>query len=180
MEQPKILGGIARGQKLRVPASARPITSRMKQSLFDTIQQHLPNAQVADLFAGTGSLGLEALSRGADSCVFVERSKEAEELLMSNIASLKFSEQAEIVNWPVKKFLTKGKPEFDLVFCDPPYTDLAALIWHKVARIMKPNAVAIFKLPSDFEIPMLKSMPVLAVDQFGSNKLVYVGKLATQ
>ncbi len=104
----------------------RPITDRVKESLFSILYKYgiVPDARVADLFCGTGSTGLEALSRGAHSCVFVERSRQVAATLQKNIDLAAFSEQAKILKADAFR---SGAPmgiendKYDLVFVDPPY-----------------------------------------------------------
>ncbi len=128
----RIIAGSKRGMNLFSPPGrdSRPITDRVKQSLYDVLQKYdLPAGKVvADIFAGVGSLGLEALSRGAKFATFVEQNPQIAPVLQRNIEKAEFSKQSRIVksdafsvSWPVDaKF-----PQYDLVFVDPPYVDSA-------------------------------------------------------
>lgn len=105
----------------------RPTTDRVKESLFNMIQGSVEDARVLDLFSGTGNLGLEALSRGAQGVVFVEKSRKSIQILEKNIQKLKVSEAHQILQKDVISFLQayQGEP-FDLIFADPPFTEAMA------------------------------------------------------
>ena len=102
----------------------RPTTDRVKESLFNILMAEIPGARVLDLFSGTGNLGLEALSRGADSVVFVEKNPGSIGILKQNIQKLKLTESHKIINKDVLQFLRQyeGEP-FDVIFADPPFTE---------------------------------------------------------
>jgi 16S rRNA (guanine(966)-N(2))-methyltransferase RsmD len=124
----RIISGTKRGLKLLPPKTndTRPITDRVKESLFSILYKYdiIPGARVADLFCGTGSTGLEALSRGASSCVFVDISRQVTAVCQKNIDRAGFNEQAKILKASAFK---SGAPmdldnnKYDLVFVDPPY-----------------------------------------------------------
>jgi len=127
----RIIAGKARGRKLAAPGPRlgeliRPTSDRAREALFNIIAARIPGARVLDLFAGTGALGLEALSRGADSAVFVDRDPAALALIEKNIAACGFAGQSKVLRGDLGRglcFLAKdnhGLP-FDLVFLDPPY-----------------------------------------------------------
>jgi 16S rRNA (guanine(966)-N(2))-methyltransferase RsmD len=99
--------------------TTRPIMSKMKESIFSSLQSELYDAEVLDLFAGSGSLGLESLSRGAASCVFVEISKEAIEVINKNLSNVE--EVAVVVNSDVLKWINLSEYKYDFIFIDPPY-----------------------------------------------------------
>ena len=123
----RIIAGLYRGKRILPPAgrTTRPITDRVKESLFAILADHTCDAGAADLFAGTGSLGLEALSRHAESCLFVENDRPALRILRQNIDAMGLDDKARIVPknaWHFAKFARPNKP-LDLVFLDPPYLD---------------------------------------------------------
>jgi len=105
----------------------RPTTDRVKESLFNKIQGLVEDARVLDLFSGTGSLGLEALSRGAREVLFVEKSRKSLQILERNLAKLKVTEPYQVMQKDVLGFLRgyEGEP-FDLIFVDPPFTEKMA------------------------------------------------------
>ncbi|NTV06466.1 MAG: 16S rRNA (guanine(966)-N(2))-methyltransferase RsmD [Chlorobiaceae bacterium] len=122
----QILAGAYKGRKIRSSSSLaiRPCSSRVKKSLFDTLTARIDfeGASVLDLFAGFGSLGFEALSRGAQSVCFVDQHVEALGALKATTLQLGLQDRVKIVNADVSAFLGRVSGEFDLVFCDPPYS----------------------------------------------------------
>lgn len=123
----RIIAGTARGRKLVSPAGerTRPLLDRVREALFSILGERVSGARVLDLYAGTGSIGLEALSRGAAHCVFVERDREALECLLRNATELDFIDRARIVRGRVEAQLERPLEErYDLVFFDPPYAEV--------------------------------------------------------
>ncbi len=123
----RIIAGLHRGRGILPPPgrTTRPITDRVKESLFSILTGQIREARVADIFAGTGSLGLEALSRGASFCCFVERDRHALRLLKQNIHTLGLDQQSQVTRknaWLFSRWSSTSDP-FDLIFVDPPYAD---------------------------------------------------------
>lgn len=120
----RIIGGVAGGRRLQVPGrGTRPTSDRTREALFNSLgtMLDLTGARVLDLYAGSGAVGLEALSRGADAAVFVESDPIAAKVIAANIAALAMP-GATISRSPVARFLAAAAPApFDLVFADPPY-----------------------------------------------------------
>lgn len=119
----RIVGGRWRGRRLRVPEAAglRPTADRVRETLCNWLQADLPGARVLDLFAGSGALGLEALSRGAAEVVFVERSRRVADALRANLALLGEDGRATVVHGEARRYLTGAGRPFDAVFLDPPF-----------------------------------------------------------
>jgi 16S rRNA (guanine966-N2)-methyltransferase len=125
----RIISGKYKGHQL-VPFQAdhiRPTTDRVKESQFNILMSYFDGTRVLDLFAGTGNLGIEALSRGAGEVIFVEKSKKSIQILEKNIQKLKISEPFQIVQKDVISYLKSysGVP-FDVIFADPPFTEVMA------------------------------------------------------
>lgn len=122
----RVLTGESKGKRLRVPrgGGVRPTSARVKKSIFDVLGDSCPGARVLDLFSGSGSLGIEALSLGADFSAFVEKNPAAARAVSANLASCGYSDRARILNFDFRKALSILRAEgekFDLVFMDPPY-----------------------------------------------------------
>jgi 16S rRNA (guanine966-N2)-methyltransferase len=122
----RIISGERKGRVIKTVAGSRtrPTTDKVKESLFNILQFKLSGSYVLDLFSGTGNLGLEALSRGAEKTVFVEKDKKALQVLHENCCSLGYAECADILPYDVKKalpLLSEQSMLFDIVFMDPPY-----------------------------------------------------------
>ena len=121
----RVITGTARGCRLETPAgqATRPTAERVKEGLFSAIQFEIEGRRALDLFAGSGQLGIEALSRGAASCVFVEQNGQAAELVRRNLQVAKLFSSAQVLTTEAFGFLARCREQFDLVFLDPPYGD---------------------------------------------------------
>ena len=152
----QIIGGKYRHRKLQSSPgdTTRPITARVKVSLFDKLAPRLQEARVADIYSGTGTIGLEALSRGARSVVFLEQDKVAFELLKENVASLKAED--ETICWRTDATKSSFRPQgdaaeaflpYDVVFFDPPYKhiekmDASSMMYKSLQRLAKPTVTS--------------------------------------
>ena len=119
----RVITGTARGRRLKELAGmeTRPTTDRVKEGLFNIIQFDIEGRAVLDLFAGTGQLGIEALSRGAASAVFVDQRKEAAKLVEENLKLTGLAGRGRVVCGDALSFLGSCREKFGLVFLDPPY-----------------------------------------------------------
>ncbi len=121
----KIISGDARGVDIRLPVSARPTLARVREGIFSAIQFDIEGANCLDLFAGSGALGIEALSRGAKHCVFVEKDREAIKTLKENLEKVGYSDRAIIKHMDAMDFVRRtpehDDEKFDILFFDPPY-----------------------------------------------------------
>ena len=121
----RIITGSARGAVLNTleGENTRPTGERAKEALFSMIQFDIEGRRALDLFAGSGQLGLEAVSRGAASCVFIDEAREAVEIILSNAKKTKLFDKCRISTGSYKTYLKNaaGREEFDLIFLDPPY-----------------------------------------------------------
>jgi len=120
----RIIGGQWRGRRLEFPDAPglRPTPDRVRETLFNWLQAEIHGARCLDLFAGSGALGLEALSRGADRCIFVEEHRAACEAIEGHLRALR-CDDARVVQMPVQSFLSRGpgSARYDVVFLDPPF-----------------------------------------------------------
>ncbi len=141
----RIIAGQLRGKTLRSVKgmATRPTSDRVRESLFNILSYRIRGANVLDLFAGTGALGIEALSRGAKSAVFVDESKDALSVIRRNLEDCKLMEKARIIRWNIARnlnCLTAYEKQFDLVFMDPPYH--SGLIGPALAHLNTENCLA--------------------------------------
>lgn len=121
----RIISGIAKGRRLKCPRGlrTRPTPDRVRESVFSIIGEKISGSRVLDLYAGTGAMGLEAVSRGADAAVLVEKDPLVRRVLRDNIAACGFEGKTTVMRSPVLPFLRNGDLDggFDVVFADPPY-----------------------------------------------------------
>lgn len=161
----RIIGGtFKRKTILSVPGmDTRPTSDRLRESLFNIVSAHVRDACVLDLFAGTGALGLEALSRGAAQCVFLDHGKKALEVIRKNIASCGLEDRTRVIFWDISRNLTcirNHHPAFGLVFMDPPYgrnlvpLTLSSLV---TSGCLKAGALIVCEHDEKDEIPSVSS-----------------------
>ncbi|MGB9825598.1 MAG: 16S rRNA (guanine(966)-N(2))-methyltransferase RsmD, partial [Desulfofundulus sp.] len=120
----RVIAGIAKKSRLKIPRGwkGRPTADRVKESLFNILSPLIPGSCFLDLYAGTGNVGIEALSRGAQRVVFVEQDKKAVRVIRDNLVHVGFSERAELLAQDVFLALRQlGGQSFDVIFLDPPY-----------------------------------------------------------
>lgn len=156
----RVITGSARGCRLKEleGMETRPTTDRVKEGLFNIIQFDIEGRRVLDLFAGTGQLGIECLSRGAVSAVFVDRRADAVKLIRENLKATRLSEKARVVPGDSMEFLTALRERFDLIFLDPPYE--AGLLEPALAHIarfdiLSPHGIIVAEHPAGRTLPAL-------------------------
>lgn len=119
----RVTTGLARGRNLEAPQGldTRPSSDMTKQAVFNIIQNYVEGAVFVDLFAGSGQMGIEALSRGAKTAIFTDTSNKAIEVIKANLKHCGLMEQARVAQMDAKSFLQGASQKFDIVFLDPPY-----------------------------------------------------------
>ncbi|MBI9076501.1 MAG: 16S rRNA (guanine(966)-N(2))-methyltransferase RsmD [Desulfatibacillum sp.] len=149
----RIIAGTLKGRKLqpiKIPG-IRPTSDKVREAIFSILHQRVNNANVADLFAGTGAMGMEAMSRGASQCVFVDDNPLALELISANLKTFGLDDNTQAIRWDAAKNLLCLKRtglSFDLVFADPPYAmDAVQSTLDNLARanILNPEATVVFE-----------------------------------
>ena len=156
----RVITGKARGVVLKTPEGmeTRPTSDRVKEALFSIINFDIPNAVVLDLFGGTGQLGIEALSRGAKSAVFVDAGDPACKLIKENLRRTKLEGQGKVVRSDYLQYLRTCHDKFDIIFLDPPYAEnlLESAIAH-IAKfdILAPHGIMAAEHPADKVLPAL-------------------------
>ncbi|VBB05672.1 n-6 adenine-specific dna methylases signature [Lucifera butyrica] len=179
----RIITGTAKGVILKGPAgnATRPTADRVKESLFSILGSRIIDASVLDLFAGTGNLGLEALSRGAEKAVFIDQSLQSVALIKENARRTKLADRTEIYKNDVFKAIDKlsqtGR-SFDLIFCDPPYNQgLITAVLEKVAfyTILNPEAMLIIEHSRHEMINSeLPSFQILRTEKYGETLVSFL------
>jgi 16S rRNA (guanine966-N2)-methyltransferase len=152
----RVITGNAKGAKLTTleGMDLRPTTERVKEAVFSTIQFEIEGRRVLDLFAGSGQLGIEALSRGAQSAVFVDANKQAVAVIKENLTHVKLPEQATVISGDSIAYLGHANAVFDIVFIDPPYSkSLASAALPLAAALMSPQGVLICETARNDPMP---------------------------
>lgn len=147
MENIKITSGKFRGRTIKSPNSklTHPMGAREKLALFNMIAEYLPGAVVLDAYAGSGALGIEALSRGAKYAVFVEKNPRIAQVIRNNLAELGLAEMTEVYEKDAGNFLPAS--EFDIILADPPYDNFDTSGVENLAKFLKKNGVLVLSHP---------------------------------
>ena len=154
----RIVAGLARGRRIRSPEgeSTRPTSDRVREALFNALFSRgaLDDARVADLFAGSGALGLEALSRGAAHCWFVEDDRAAASVIEENLVALGLADRATLVRNRVEASIEDLPADLDLVLADPPYAfdDWVGLL-DRIGGRLAPDALVVVESDRSVEVP---------------------------
>ena len=171
----RVVAGTARGTRLSAPKGVdiRPTSDRAKEAIFNSLHSRsaIEEAEVLDLFAGTGALGIEALSRGAKKATFVDKSSESLELVRENLKKSGFEKKAETVNEDSVNWLQKSSKPSDLVLLDPPY---GFEDWPELLDALFQKQPGIVVIESDREIDPGPKWHVDSIRQYGSSVVVII------
>ena len=151
-----------------------PMSERIRNAIFNKIGDEIQGARVLDAFAGSGAIGLEALSRGAKSAVFVERDKIAQKIIEANIDLVGADEQAKLVRASVGKWLETydGEP-FDIIFADPPYNALQLSTVFELKRLLKHKGLMVLSYTGRGEVPTANGVVVVDNRSYGTAAIAY-------
>ncbi len=156
----RVITGSARGCRLNaIPGEdTRPTSARVKEAIFSIIQFDIEGRRVLDLFAGTGQMGIEALSRGAAEAVFVDNGRAAQQVIRDNLARTKLESRGKVVCSDAVAYLSAKPAPFDIVFLDPPYqSKLLVTVLEKIAifDILRAGGIIVCETEDGFLIPEL-------------------------
>ena len=180
----RVIAGSARRMPLVTPKgnATRPTTDRIKETLFNIIQNDIQGCEFLDLFAGSGGIGIEALSRGAKNASFVESSKEAIACIRENLKKTHFSEKANLIPYDFKRALSalsaNGK-RFDIIFADPPYEAgyeeeiLSGLV---DGDLIGDDPLIILETALDREPDINDELEVIRIKEYKTNKHIFLGR----
>lgn len=171
----RVITGSARGRRLEtLPGEdiTRPTTESVKEALFSMIQFEIEGKKVLDLFAGSGQLGIEALSRGARYCIFVENNRNAKKIVENNIARCGFENQSQIVLSDALAYLSR-KENFDIVLLDPPYENgLAEKCMMKIVESISEDGIIVCETAKSEVLPQsFENFEIDRERQYGKTKL---------
>ncbi len=164
----RIISGKVKGHKLLSPVGldVRPTLDRVKESIFSILYPYLKDAKVLDLFAGAGSLGLEALSRGAKVCHFVDNNRKSYDCVVRNIKDTRFENESVCHFMSFDKFLTSTKEKFTLVFLDPPYSKgFEDKVFEKISPVLEKGAVVM--LETEYEAKEYEGFETIRRAKYG-------------
>lgn len=174
----RVIAGTARGVVLEAPRGreTRPITDRVKETLFGVLGARVLDARMLDLYAGSGAIGIEALSRGAASCTFVERGREALAVLRRNLERARVQDAARIAGQDVGRFLAgPGEERYDLVMLDPPFAEHAILApLQRVAARLSPGATVVVRTFWRTDVPEAAGLAIVRRRRLGETMLTFL------
>ena len=176
MSTVRIISGEFGGRKIEAPDGRRthPMGDRPRSALFNIIQADVVGAEVLDAFAGTGALGLEALSRGAKAATFIERDRIAQKVLAKNITMLGLEDRAKLIRTSVANWLsTTEDKQYDLIFADPPYHDTQLSTVSRLFGLLKPGALMVLSVPGSSERPTEPGVVVVDNRSYGTASLIF-------
>ncbi len=174
----RIIAGIYGGRIIKGSGSARthPMSERVRNALFNKIQHEMPGAEVLDAFAGSGSLGFEALSRGAKKAVFIERDTTAHKIITKNVETLRAEATTKVIKGSVSSVINTLDQQFDIIFADPPYYDPQFSTVTKLFGLLKPNGLMVLSYPGKDEAPTEAEVVVVDNRSYGNAYLVFYRK----
>ena len=185
----RIISGKARGTKLYTLEgnNTRPTLDRVKESIFNIIQGEIEEAIVLDLFAGSGAIGLEMLSRGAKKAILCDKSKDAIQIIKKNIEKTHMQEKAEVYNMDFEQCLEKNKNQkFDIIYIDPPYeTDFIMKALEKIVKLDIIKSKGKIILETDNELRILKQIENIDVEivdkrKYGRATIIFLNRKPTR
>ncbi len=172
----KINSGLYRGQSIQLPPQSitRAVSAKVRSAIFNVVD--VEGCSILDLFAGGGTLGLEALSRGASNVTFVDKSPSAIRVIRSNVKTLGLESEATVVNQSVEKFSLNSSESFDVVFLDPPYRDFSLALVKTVANLVQLGGILVVScsIKANFEVPSEYSD--VGQKTYGDTRIVYLQK----
>ena len=174
-----IIAGKFGGRMISAPDGrlTHPMGSRVRGSLFNIIKDELENAVVLDAFAGTGSLGLEALSRGAKHATFIERDRTASKILKTNIKTLGVDKLTTDVQIGVHTWINKNQGVlYDIIFADPPFNDMQLSTVFELISLLKPNGLMVLSYLGRGELPPVQGVVVVDNRSYGTAALTFYRK----
>jgi 16S rRNA (guanine966-N2)-methyltransferase len=166
----RIIAGTRRGHRIAAPKGpdTRPTSDRVRENAFNLIGP-VDDADVLDLFAGSGAMGLEALSRGAASCVLVEADREACRVINANLDRLRLN--ATVLCQDIARAIAGERRQYDLVLCDPPYDFDHARLAARLGRLVAPEGLLVYESSGREEPPEVPGLSVRTSRRYGSARL---------
>lgn len=188
----RLISGLFKNHKISAPNSRRPhpMSERSRNAIFNKIQSFLPEADVLDAFAGTGALGLEALSRGAGSATFIEKDRLAQKILAENLQILDKNESAgegKLIRASVSGWLNSTTsqfelgeiaeiPTFDIIFADPPYYDPQFPTIERLSERLNEDGILILSQPKEIETFSAQNLEIIDEKLYSGAKIIYLRK----
>jgi 16S rRNA (guanine966-N2)-methyltransferase len=175
----RIIAGKFGGRIIHAPNGkvTHPMSERVRNSMFNIIGDKIQNAEVLDTFAGTGSLGLESLSRGASHATFIERDRVASKILAENINALGVANFTTSIQISASTWIDKNQGNlYDIIFADPPYDNLQLSTVSRLGSLLKSNGLMVLSYPDRGEVPTVNGVVVVDNRSYGTSALAFYRK----
>lgn len=172
----RIIAGYYGGLKIAAPNNRRthPMSERIRNALFNSLAGELADAEILDVFAGTGAIGLEAISRGAKHATFVDKDRTAQRYIARNIATLNVGDKTTLIRTTTANWLgTKNPQLFDIIFADPPYYDVQFSTVERLFGLLKPGGLMVLSHPGRGEVPSQAGVVVVDNRSYGNAFLTF-------
>ena len=171
----RVITGSARGRKLTAPAGleTRPTSDMTKEAVFSILQNQLENSEVLDLFAGSGQMGIEALSRGSRRAVFVDSAAQAISVIKSNLKACDMMDQSTVIQMDAQSYIKNSKSKFDIIILDPPYNKkLIDAVLPDAVRCMKEDGIILCETEKQEVLPQEQGQYAIAREyRYGKAKI---------
>jgi 16S rRNA (guanine966-N2)-methyltransferase len=171
----RVIAGKYGGRILDAPGrrSTHAMSERIRNALFNSLAGRVADANVLDAFAGSGGVGIEALSRGARSCLFIERDHVAARIIQKNLDLIGASEDGRVISTTVSNWLSTADPQlFNLIIADPPYHDTQLNTVLRLIHLLADNGLMIVSLPYDQELPATGDIDVVDERIYANAKII--------
>lgn len=181
----RVISGTAKGRRLFAPKSMaiRPTSDRVKESIFNIVGNVVDHANVLDIFAGTGALGIEALSRGAKEAYFIDSSNEAINLINKNLQATGLKDSATVIRSEAEKALkrlAKEEVDFGLIFLDPPYrisvSFLNAILFMLASQLLSPDGLLVFEHDAKAQVIEVEGLKIESTRTYGDTAVTFYRK----
>lgn len=174
----RLIAGKYGGRIIEGSSTSRthPMSERIRNALFNKIRDEIQDAEILDAFAGSGSLGLESLSRGAKHVTFVEKDRIAQKIIDNNIALLKVNDQTTNIKADISSWLNKTNEHYDIIFADPPFHDPQLSTVADLFALLKPNGLMVLSYPGKGERPTETGVVVVDNRSYGNAALAFYRK----
>ena len=173
----RVISGYARGRHITAPKGTkiRPTSDRVKEAIFNTISTLVIQSDFLDMFAGTGSIGIEALSRGADSCTFIDKSPQAIRCIKNNLSNLGFDDRSIVMQGDSREVAAKLTKTYDIIFLDPPYgKDLVISIMKNLKLLLKEEGIIVVETENKIELPsQYETFQLIKTSKYGDTQIWY-------
>ncbi len=170
----RITSGQFGGRQIKSVPSLRPMMDKVRKALFDILGEKVIGASVADLFAGSGAIGLEALSRGADQAVFIDKDRTHYNLIKENVNKLEVAERAVVRLMTVENFISANQSLYDIIFAAPWYDELPDITgWDK---LLADGGILVLEHRSSDEPPSNQSLRIIDHKKYGDTALTFYAR----